>query len=92
MFHIKHIRHVHQHINLQIIYKFHVRLIYIFLRIIIIIQICNFTVALSFDTTHAGGNNEGEAPKELLHFIEKQENYIEQLEKESNYCRVRLLI
>lgn len=50
----------------------------------------NFTVALSFDTSHAGGSNDGE-PKELLSFIEKQENYIDQLEKESNYCRVRFL-
>lgn len=29
-----------------------------------------------------------QAPNELLNFIEKQENYIEQLEKESNFCRV----
>lgn len=28
-------------------------------------------------------------PNELLNFIEKQESYIEQLEKESNFCRVR---
>jgi hypothetical protein len=28
-------------------------------------------------------------PSELLNFIEKQESYIEQLEKESNFCRVR---
>jgi hypothetical protein len=27
-------------------------------------------------------------PSELLNFIEKQESYIEQLEKESNFCRV----
>lgn len=27
-------------------------------------------------------------PNELLNFIEKQESYIEQLERESNFCRV----
>lgn len=27
-------------------------------------------------------------PNELLNYIERQENYIEQLEKESNFCRV----
>ena len=27
-------------------------------------------------------------PSELLNFIEKQETYIEQLEKESDFCRV----
>lgn len=30
-------------------------------------------------------------PSELLNFIEKQESYIEQLEKESNFCRVSFL-
>lgn len=30
-------------------------------------------------------------PPEILHFIEKQEGYIEQLEKESHFCRVRNL-
>lgn len=30
----------------------------------------------------------GQAPNELLNFIEKQENYIEQLESESRFCRV----
>jgi hypothetical protein len=29
-------------------------------------------------------------PNELLNFIEKQESYIEQLERESNFCRVSL--
>lgn len=29
------------------------------------------------------------APPELMAFIERQEEYIEQLEKESQYCRVR---
>jgi hypothetical protein len=27
-------------------------------------------------------------PSELLNFIEKQETYIEQLERESDFCRV----
>lgn len=31
---------------------------------------------------------DAQPPNELLNFIEKQENYIEQLEKESNFCRV----
>lgn len=29
-----------------------------------------------------------QAPPELIHFIEKQEGYIEQLERESQFCRV----
>lgn len=48
--------------------------------------------------TNAGAINGGEQllaaqsskgpPPEILHFIEKQEGYIEQLEKESHFCRV----
>lgn len=43
--------------------------------------------AFAYESPHSGVN-ESETPKELLSFIEKQENYIDQLEKESNYCRV----
>lgn len=31
-------------------------------------------------------------PAELMSFIERQEEYIEQLEKESQYCRVGFII
>ncbi len=30
----------------------------------------------------------GRPPPEILNFIEKQEGYIEQLERESQFCRV----
>lgn len=36
-----------------------------------------------------GGEVGGQPPPELMAFIERQEEYIEQLEKESQYCRVR---
>ncbi len=45
-------------------------------------------IAFSFESSSHVGGNDNETPKELLSFIEKQENYIDQLEKESNYCRV----
>lgn len=31
-------------------------------------------------------------PPELMSFIQRQEDYIEQLEKESQYCRVSVLL
>lgn len=31
-------------------------------------------------------------PPELMSFIQRQEDYIEQLEKESQYCRVSILL
>lgn len=48
---------------------------------------------LSPAVTTCRGNNSSPAvaaapPPEILHFIEKQEGYIEQLEKESLFCRV----
>lgn len=36
----------------------------------------------------AAGNHQTPPPPEILNFIEKQEGYIEQLERESQFCRV----
>ena len=46
-------------------------------------------VASTNDGASAAG---GRPPPEILNFIEKQEGYIEQLERESQFCRVSVHI
>lgn len=48
---------------------------------------------INFQTTfitpaHSQTSESNQPPTELLNFIEKQEGYIEQLERESQFCRV----
>lgn len=48
---------------------------------------------LNFQTTfitpaYSQASENNQPPSELLNFIEKQESYIEQLERESQFCRV----
>lgn len=40
---------------------------------------------------HLTDTNAARPPPEILNFIEKQEGYIEQLERESQFCRVSFL-
>lgn len=55
--------------------------------LIIVSELFGFSVGnYSSDALLPVGNTQ--PPGELLNFIEKQESYIEQLEKESNFCRV----
>lgn len=42
----------------------------------------------TFITPAHSHTSESNQPPELLNFIEKQESYIEQLERESQFCRV----
>jgi hypothetical protein len=37
---------------------------------------------------HSAPGNNNALPPEMMFYIEKQEEYIDQLEKESQYCRV----
>lgn len=68
------------------IYKFHVSAVKCNAKWIFIFF--NFIFFPAYTSDALLPMRDVQPPNELLNFIEKQENYIEQLEKESVFCRV----